>query len=54
MEAYKRDIYDRAMSELDPNILYQEDYEEFVDWIDSHGKEALTALWSHWRYSEKR
>jgi len=54
MEAYKRDIYDSAMVQLDPKILEQEDYEEFVEWIDSHGKDALSILWSHWRYKTLR
>ena len=54
MEAYKRDIYDRAMSELDSKILEQEDYEEFIEWIDKHSKDALTTLWSRFRYRTLR
>ena len=50
MEAYKRDIYDSAMVQLDPKILEQEDYEEFIDWIDKHSKDALSTLWSRFRY----
>ena len=50
MEAYKRDIYDSAMVQLDPKILEQEDYEEYNDWIDKHSKDALSTLWSRFRY----
>jgi len=54
MEAYKRDIYDSAMVQLDPKILDQEDYEDFIEWIDKHGEDALSTLWSHWRYKTLR
>ena len=54
MEAHKRDIYDRAMSELDPKILEQEDYEEFIEWVDKHSKDALSTLWSRFRYRTSR
>ena len=54
MEAYIRDIYDRAMSELDSKILEQEDYEEFIEWVDKHGKDALSTLWSRLRYRSLR
>ena len=54
MEAYKRDIYDSAMVQLDPKILEQEDYEEFIDWIDKHSKDALSTLWSRFRYRTLR
>ena len=54
MEAYKRDIYDSVMVQLDPKILEQEDYEEFIDWIDKHSKDALSTLWSRFRYRTLR
>ena len=54
MQAYKRDIYDSAMVQLDPKILEQEDYEEFIDWIDKHSKDALSTLWSRFRYRTLR
>ena len=54
MEAYKRDIYDRAMSELDSKILEQEDYEEFIEWVDKHVKDALSTLRSRFRYRTLR
>ena len=54
MEAYKRDIYDSAMVQLDPKILEQEDYEEFIDWIDKHSKDALSTLWSRCSYTTLR
>ena len=54
MEAYKRDIYDSAMVQLDPKILEQEDYQEFIEWLDTNSKDALITLWSRFRYRTLR
>ena len=54
MESYKRDIYERALVELDSRIVQQDDYEEFIEWLDMNGKDALTTLWSRFRYRTLR
>jgi hypothetical protein len=53
MEAYKKDIFERFFMELDADLLIQHDYEEFIEWVEENGKNALSAMWSEFRYSTR-
>ena len=46
MEQHKRDIFERFFMELDADLLLQDDYEEFIEWVKDNGHDALSAMWS--------
>ena len=37
MEQHKRDIFERFFMELDADLLLQDDYEEFIEWVKDNG-----------------
>ena len=53
MEQDKRDIFERFFMELDADLLLQDDYEEFIEWVKDNGHDALSAMWSKFRYDHR-